>query len=159
MVAKRGTPSRRGQTAERGGYQTVILKELHAIISALVKFILYVVMHNVQGGWAFDTANCPQKVNWFTEKNREARLRTRRQGSRRLQPVTRQHIRQASIVMRLASSRSTGGQEAMPTSHHLQAQGDGTPAKSNLARAQEGEKPDWKRRGRKLRGTINGETS
>ena len=34
----------------------------------------------------------------------------------------------------------------MPTSHHLQASGDGTPAKSNSARAQEGEKPDWKRK-------------
>jgi len=34
----------------------------------------------------------------------------------------------------------------MQDSHHPQAQGDGTPGKSNSARAREGEKSGWKRK-------------
>ena len=34
----------------------------------------------------------------------------------------------------------------MPDSHHLQAQGDGTPGKPNSTRAREGEKSGWKRK-------------
>jgi len=57
-VATRETPPQRGQTTERGRYQTVIfLKDLHAVICALVGFILDTMIHNAQVGWASNAAN------------------------------------------------------------------------------------------------------
>ena len=135
----------RAWTAQRALPQTGTGHGSFALLRALGGAIMYTLLHKLHTSGTLATALYARQVDVTTDANRQARLRTCRPGRCRLHSISRHHIRQLGILVRRASNRSGGVEEAMPTSLIPRASVSSA-SKPTTAGPRQGDTSGWKRK-------------